>query len=405
LTISASASSGVSSLNSKTGSLIINGGSGISIDNSLQNTITLSNTYTSFPGLVSNYSWAGQHTFSNLLNSFTGNGANLSNLNGNNIQDETVNGSKLENQTIVGAKISTNLGWERNSSGNLLTISNTGTGNGISVTSSGNTAYAIYGNAGNSGTGIYGNSINGPAIKGASWSGYAGYFETTNPNNNSDILSAKTISSNGYAISGHNISGVHAPYLLGALGTMWEGVYGSNGSSNTNGYAGLFNGRVKINGNLEKSAGSFRIDHPLDPANKYLLHSFVESPDMKNIYDGVVTLDMNGESFVELPNYFEALNKDFRYQLTSIGSYSQVYISQEIENNKFKISGGKPGQKISWQVTGTRKDAYAEKYRIQVEEQKVTEEKGRYLHPEVFGLPKEMGIDYDRMKKRESNNK
>jgi hypothetical protein len=44
----------------------------------------------------------------------------------------------------------------------------------------------------------------------------------------------------------------------------------------------------------------FRIDHPLDPANKYLNHSAVESPDMKNIYDGVVTLDADGEAVVEL---------------------------------------------------------------------------------------------------------
>ena len=52
------------------------------------------------------------------------------------------------------------------------------------------------------------------------------------------------------------------------------------------GFAGFFAGIVKITGNHQKSGGSFKIDHPLDPANKYLCHSFVESPDMKNIYDG-----------------------------------------------------------------------------------------------------------------------
>src|SRR5439155_22785461 len=100
------------------------------------------------------------------------------------------------------------------------------------------------------------------------------------------------------------------------------------------------------------------IDHPLDPTNKYLNHSAVESSDMKDIYDGVAVLDAKGEAVVEMPNWFEALNKDFRYQLTCIGSFAQVYIAEEIHNNRFKIAGGKPGMKVSWQVTGTRHDPY-----------------------------------------------
>src|SRR5258705_9701178 len=105
--------------------------------------------------------------------------------------------------------------------------------------------------------------------------------------------------------------------------------------------AGLFGGDVQINGNLSKSSGSFKIDHPLDPENKYLSHSFVESPDMKNIYDGVTRLDANGEANVVLPEYFEALNQDFRYQLTSIGKPSPgIYIAEEIHNHQFKVSGG-----------------------------------------------------------------
>ena len=51
------------------------------------------------------------------------------------------------------------------------------------------------------------------------------------------------------------------------------GVYGETWSSN--GYAGYFQGRVRVTGNLSKGGGSFKIDHPLDPENKYLQHSFV----------------------------------------------------------------------------------------------------------------------------------
>ena len=40
----------------------------------------------------------------------------------------------------------------------------------------------------------------------------------------------------------------------------------------------------------------FVIDHPLDPANKYLYHASVESPDVMNIYNGNVVTDANGRA-------------------------------------------------------------------------------------------------------------
>ena len=91
-----------------------------------------------------------------------------------------------------------------------------------------------------------------------------------------------------------------------------------------------FDGDVDVLGTLSKSSGSFKIDHPLDPANKYLYHSFVESPDMKNIYDGNVTTDGSGTAIVTMPAWFEALNTDFRYQLTVIGQLAQAIVASEI---------------------------------------------------------------------------
>ncbi len=41
---------------------------------------------------------------------------------------------------------------------------------------------------------------------------------------------------------------------------------------------------------------------------------------MLNVYNGNTLLDINGESVVELPDWFEALNMDYRYQLTAIGA-------------------------------------------------------------------------------------
>jgi trimeric autotransporter adhesin len=153
-------------------------------------------------------------------------------------------------------------------------------------------------------------------------------------------------------------------------------------------------GNVSIKGNLSKGGGSFKIDHPLDPVNKYLYHSFVESPDMMNIYNGVIVLDANGEAVVGLPDWFEALNRDFRYQLTPVGAPGpNLYIAEEVASNQFKIAGGKPGSKVSWQVTGIRQDAYANAYRIPTEEEKPPQERGHYLHPELFGAPAESRLN------------
>lgn len=156
--------------------------------------------------------------------------------------------------------------------------------------------------------------------------------------------------------------------------------------------AAFFQGNVTVAGNLAKLGGSFKIDHPLDPANKFLSHSFVESPDMKNIYDGVTTLDTNGEAMVQMPEWFTALNRDFRYQLTCIGGFAPIYIAEEVAENHFKIGGGRPGMKVSWQVTGIRHDAWADAHRIPVEQEKPEQQRGYYLAPELFGASPEKAM-------------
>ena len=169
-------------------------------------------------------------------------------------------------------------------------------------------------------------------------------------------------------------------------------MYGIPGS----GYAGEFTGNVNIDGSLSKAGGSFKIDDPLDPANKYLYHSFVESPDMKNIYDGVATLDAKGEAVIQMPDWFGVLNRDFRYQLTCIGGFAPLYIAEKLTNNQFKIGGGKPGMEVSWQITGIRQDAWANAHRIPVEEEKEDRLKGFYIHPELYGAPAEKQIEWAR---------
>jgi hypothetical protein len=143
-------------------------------------------------------------------------------------------------------------------------------------------------------------------------------------------------------------------------------------------------GNANVSGTLTKGAGSFKIDHPLDPANKYLYHSFVESPDMMNIYNGNVITDKHGLATVILPQYFSALNRDFRYQLTVVGQFAQAIIARKVVDNRFVIRTDKPQVEVSWQVTGIRQDAYANAHRIPVEVDKPRQEQGHYLHPELF---------------------
>jgi hypothetical protein len=186
----------------------------------------------------------------------------------------------------------------------------------------------------------------------------------------------------------------------GGAGVLADGGYGLGIYADGSYLAGDFVGNVQVTGTLSKAAGSFKIDHPLDPENKYLYHSFVESPDMKNIYDGVVITDGSGYAVVELPAWFEALNRDFRYQLTPVGQFAQVMVASEIENGRFAIRTDKGNVKVSWQVTGIRHDAYAEAHRIPVEEEKKADEKGHYLHPELFGHAGEPSIGTPRFLQR-----
>jgi hypothetical protein len=192
----------------------------------------------------------------------------------------------------------------------------------------------------------------------------------------------------------------------GASGSGGDGVVAYGGSPNgvglyvysagqsTNNTGAVFIGAVDIYGTLYKSSGAFKIDHPIDPENKYLVHSFVESPDMKNVYDGTVVTDGSGYATIAMPDYFEALNRDFRYQLTVVGpQFAQAIVASEMVKNHFTIRTDHPGVKVSWQVTGIRQDAWANAHRIENEVEKPENEKGKFIHPELFGHPATDSID------------
>jgi hypothetical protein len=185
-----------------------------------------------------------------------------------------------------------------------------------------------------------------------------------------------------------NGSGTAAVAGFNNLGTA---IYGQSSGTNS---AGFFSGNVTITGDLQVNGSkNFKIDHPLDPANKYLIHAAIESSEMKNMYDGVAVIGADGTATVSLPNYFGALNVEYRYQLTCIGGHAPVFVAEEISKNQFKIGGGKPGMKVSWQVTGVRNDAASISRPLQVELEKVGHEIGKYINPEAFGQPVTKSID------------
>ena len=180
------------------------------------------------------------------------------------------------------------------------------------------------------------------------------------------------------------------------------GLFATAGLGSIPGLAAVFGGGVHVNGNLDVMgpAGggninvtgdlnvvgtkNFKIDHPLDPENKYLLHAAIESSEVLNVYSGNTVSNATGEAVITLPEWFEALNRDLRYQLTVIGTFAQAIVAEKVKHNRFTIRTSVPNVEVSWQVTGVRSDAVMRKQPFKAEENKPERERGKYLTPGLF---------------------
>jgi hypothetical protein len=271
--------------------------------------------------------------------------------------------------TTVGGSIAL-FGNAGNSTG-----SNGVVGYGATGVAGNSTITGSYGTYGNGSTGVWGNSTGTGANVGVYGSGGSGGTGVYGVGDAWGVLGQSSSASGSGGGFGNSSTG--------------DALFTYNQSG---GYAAFFDGDVDVDGNLSKAGGSFKIDHPLDPANKYLYHSFVESPDMMNIYNGNATTDEQGSAVVQLPEWFETLNRDFRYQLTVIGQFAQAIVANKVSNHQFAIKTDKPNVEVSWQVTGIRQDAWANAHRIPVEVSKPESDRGLYLHPELFGAPAEKNI-------------
>jgi hypothetical protein len=215
-----------------------------------------------------------------------------------------------------------------------------------------------------------------------------------------DVNSASTGGGHGitaYGGTGGNGGGMGGIFQGADALFAGYGVYATGGNTTgdgLNGYAGDFNGDLNVTGNIYSGNITVKIDHPLDPANKYLAQSSLQSPDMMNFYNGNIVTDADGNAVVVMPDWVEAINRDFRYQLTVIGQFAQAIVGEKIAAHHFTIRTDKPNVEVSWQVTGVRQDAWANAHRTPVEQEKNTQEQGHYLHPELYGAPEEASIEW-----------
>ena len=318
-----------------------------------------------------------------------------------------VNGSAVvrQNATVTGSLGAGPITATSSSSGGTGVFANAGSSTASNgVIAEGATGVAAY-------TTVAGSiAVYGDAGSSTGSNGVVGYGATGVAGNSTITGSYGTYGSGSTGVwgnstgTGANVGVLGSGGAFGVLGQSSSTSGSGGGFSNSTtgdalftynqsgGYAAFCDGNVDVDGNLSKAGGSFKIDHPLDPANKYLYHSFVESPDMMNIYNGNATTDASGSAVVTLPEWFETLNRDFRYQLTVMGQFSQAIVASKVANHQFTIKTDKPNVEVSWQVTGIRQDAWANAHRIPVEVAKAQADRGLYLHPELFGAPPEKSV-------------
>lgn len=271
---------------------------------------------------------------------------------------------------VLVGNLSGGAGFAENASGTGLI----GVGNNITTA---NTPAVGSGVAGTGNTvGVY-----GKGVQGADGIGVVG------AGNN---LPTYTIPASGAGVAG---TGVNIGVYGHATGVAGFGVY-SSGDSHTEGDVTV-SGNHHVGGNTTVGGTkSFMIDDPRDPANKYLKHFSVESNEILNIYRGIATFDASGEAVVQLPDYYDAINKNASYQLTPIGSaMPNLYIASEVNNGTFVIAGGVSAKKVSWTLTAERNDPYISsnpELRNNVVDK--GDYRGRYLSPETYGQSAEKGI-------------
>ncbi len=346
-------------------------------------------------------------------------------------------GSGASALTLANTGTGTALDASGNNPSNNFSIiqatTNGATGTAGIIGNSNGAAYGVAGQLESTGTAesaVYGSNLRTNGGHGVLGRGYNGVVGETGRNDGNAMFGFNSSTGPFSAAAGQVAAGITGQGYYGTLGQTTAdngiGIYGlhggpTNGTNDNPGVAGLgfigvlgtsrvpgtgygllsgddigAIGNILALGNL--SAGgvkTFRIDLPSDPANKYLFHFSIESDEVMNIYRGKIVLDANGEAVVTLADYVADVNTNFGYNLTAIGSAAPgLYVGEEFSNGTFKIAGGSPGQKVSWQLTAERNDPYLQQNPDQklAVRNKPAHEVGYYVHPEAYGFDVNKGV-------------
>jgi Collagen triple helix repeat (20 copies) len=293
-----------------------------------------------------------------------------------------------------------------------INVNHTGVGPGVQATSPNSTA--LWGVTSNiSSAAVFGDTTRGESIVGradcpsASCNGigavvgrhdgpgaYGVRGFITDPAGGFGVFGQAGISGGtGTGVRGENVNAANGGFgVEGTTNGAGAGIHGTETSSNAAALAGLFDGNVRINGDLTVTGtkSGFHIDDPRDPAHRTLSHTPVETDELTVAYTGNVRTGRDGRAVVTLPRYATAVAGSWRYQLTSIGTFTDAIVEREVAKGRFTIRTRRPGTKVSWSVTGTRHDAHARAHPFQPERDKRGADRGRYLHPREMGRPASM---------------
>ncbi len=267
-----------------------------------------------------------------------------------------------------------------------------GTGDSYGVRGLASAGYGLYGDgvyglvATGTSAGAYGSSGSGYGVYGYGSTGTLGYGTGIGVRAQGGAYGVSSVGTSYGAFSSSVYVGTWSDGTNTA--TTGGGTYGVVGRIPTGalGYAGYFYGPVHSSAGYSSAGATSMIDHPVDASTRYLVHSQVQAPERLNVYSGTVTLDATGSATVGLPSYFEAANRDFRYQLTAIGAAApSLHVSSKVKANRFSIAGGPAGLEVSWLVSGVRADAWATSNPLDPEQPKAKADIGKYLHPDLHG--------------------
>lgn len=204
---------------------------------------------------------------------------------------------------------------------------------------------------------------------------YSRFFRSLEATCNYAINEAVQIRCGSVTTAGVFNYGLAMDYQLSNVGasSQYLSVYTAGTMSRilqfTNSGAGSL-GNFFVNGTLSKGAGTFLIDHPLDPLNKDLLHAFIEGPRNGLMYWGKVKL-VDGRATIDIDR-----DSNSDHPMTS-GTFAALTINATVHalQNLDGFARLKPGpivgatfeiicedeactDEVSWLVMAERNDAF-----------------------------------------------